>query len=66
MPYVTSFERHAEKRGQAAVLRRLLTQRFGPLPDWAEARLDNSTRDELLQWTDRFLDAADLEGVLGR
>lgn len=49
--------------GQVSVLRRQLTRRFGPLPDWAEQRLSQADEASLLQWTDRVLDAVSLEAV---
>jgi hypothetical protein len=36
----------------------LLIHRFGPLPEWAAARLDAAHADQLEQWADRVLDAA--------
>ena len=56
-----------EQRGrqQEAVnlLRRQLTRRFGPLPDWAEQRLQGATLAELELWAERVLDAPTLEAV---
>ncbi len=74
MPYVTSFERVARERGaqegfglgQVALLRSLLTYRFGALPDWVDAVLSDPTPDDLTTWSHRLLDAADLEAVFGR
>lgn len=51
--------------GEIAVLARLLTRRFGPLPTWAEARLHAATEEALAEWTDAVLDAASLTEVLG-
>ena len=55
MPYITSIERMGLERGrqeglqqgEATVLRRLLTQRFGPLPLWADERLAQASPQEL-------------------
>ena len=52
--------RHEEA---AQLLRRLLTLRFGPLPEWAEARVNEATRERLETWTLRILDAPTLEAV---
>jgi hypothetical protein len=40
-----------------------LTRRFGPLPDWATARLQAADVSQLEQWADRVLDAPSLEAV---
>jgi predicted transposase YdaD len=44
-------------------LRRLLTRRFGPLPEWVEERLDAAEIAQLEEWADRILDAETLKGV---
>jgi hypothetical protein len=51
--------------GQRQFIRRLLERRFGPLPEWAVARVARSTPDERDLWMDRALTASDLRGVLG-
>ncbi len=67
MRYVTSWERKGEKRGflrgEASVIKRLLTRRFERLPKWVEERLDNASHDELEGWADRVIDAKALEDV---
>jgi hypothetical protein len=40
-----------------------LTRRFGPLPDWAEARLNAASPAQLEGWALRVLDADTLEAV---
>lgn len=77
---MSTFERiskEAEARGQAqgvvmgavqgerAVLLRLLTRRFGPLPAAVEARIHAAGTGQLELWADRVLDAATLDEVLG-
>jgi hypothetical protein len=49
--------------GEAAVLNRLLTRRFGPISEATQARLDNATLEQLEQWTDNILEAATLDDV---
>jgi hypothetical protein len=65
MPYITSIERmgieKGRQEGEVLMLTRLLTRRFGPLPDWATARLAQARPEELEQWVDRVLDAQRLE-----
>ena len=75
MPYITSIERmglerglqqgrqEGRQQGEAAVLRRQLTRRFGPLPTWVEARLTQASLPELERWADRILEASQLDEV---
>jgi predicted transposase YdaD len=49
--------------GEAAVLRRQLTRRFGPLPEWAEERLTHADLTQLETWADRGLDADTLDAI---
>jgi len=81
MPYVTSVERLATKRGmeqgmqqgmqqglqqgEIAVLKRQLHKRFGELPEEVELRLHKATLEQLEVWADRVLDARTLEEVFG-
>jgi hypothetical protein len=51
--------------GEAALLERLLTRRFGPLPDDVRKLLDTATTGELETWGDRVLDATKLTEVFG-
>lgn len=51
--------------GRADMLGRQLTRRFGPLPDWAQTRLDTATVEQLDTWADAILDAPTLNGVIG-
>jgi hypothetical protein len=52
-------------KGQRAMLVKLLTQRFGKLPDDAVARLNAAGPAELEAWFDRGLTAVALSAVLG-
>jgi hypothetical protein len=77
MPYVTSIERigiakgleqgrlEGELVGQAALLERLLTRRFGPLPEEVREQLSAASREQLEAWGDRVLDAGTLAEVFG-
>jgi Domain of unknown function (DUF4351) len=51
------------QQGVVSVLKRLLARRFEQLPEWAEARLEKASRDELEHWADRVIDAESLEQV---
>lgn len=45
------------------LLERLLTLRFGPLPDWVGPRLRAARTETLERWADRLLAAASLDAV---
>jgi hypothetical protein len=66
-PYVSCVERRGEARGKVAgaglVVRGLLEQRFGPLPESVLDRLDQADADQLVAWGHRVLDARTLEEV---
>ena len=51
--------------GQRAMLLKLLSQRFGALPDDAVARVNAAGQAELEAWFDRVLAARALAEVLG-
>ena len=79
MRYVSSFERIFTRRGmekgmekgmetgmetgQAELLELQIRQRFGSLPDWAQARLQQADRKQLETWALRVLSAASLDDV---
>ena len=49
--------------GEVAVLRRLLMQRFGDLPDWVESTLTEAGICELETWSGRILEATSLAAL---
>ncbi|EXJ14212.1 RpnC/YadD family protein [Imhoffiella purpurea] len=51
-------------QGEIRLLRRQLVRRFGALPAWAEACLDQASEAELEIWADRILDGETLKEVL--
>ena len=71
MEYVTSIERvrlaqlreSAMNEGSAGMLARLVTRRFGALPDLVQQRIQSATLEQLEAWSDRFLDARTLDEV---
>jgi hypothetical protein len=67
MPYMSFVERRGEARGKVAgaglVVRGLLEQRFGPLPEPILDRLDQADADQLVAWGQRVLDARTLDEV---
>jgi len=50
-------------QGESILLRRLLTRRFGVLPDIIETRLAHADSEQLEAWGDRVLDAKSLDEV---
>lgn len=48
------------EEGEAALLRRQLERRFGPLPSWAIDRIRSADRATVEAWGERVLDAAGL------
>src|SRR5690606_13863140 len=79
MAFVPSYERLAKAEGRAeglaegrieglnegmlAIVKHLLSRRFGALPDWVEPRLQQASTDTLTQWSERILFADSLEDV---
>ena len=50
-------------QGEARVLLRLLTLKFGPLPEPVRARIESADADTLLRWSERVLSADQLDEV---
>ncbi len=63
--YRDIFAKGGEARGKAESLQRLLRRRFGPLPDWAVARIAAAELAELDAWLDAVLDVDGLEALIG-
>ncbi len=49
--------------GEATMLCRLLTRRFGDLPQWAQERVKNAAKAQIEAWFDRAIDADALDHV---
>jgi predicted transposase YdaD len=49
--------------GKCGLLQKILTRRFGPLPDWAKHRLASASSEQLDQWAERVLAAKSLQDV---
>jgi hypothetical protein len=52
-----------EAKGVAKTLVRLLTRKFGPVPDAVRERIDTATLEQLETWSDRVLDASTADEV---
>lgn len=50
--------------GEAAILLRVLAQRFGELPGWAQEKVKAASEVQLGDWCERFLQAGSLEELL--
>ena len=57
-------EQKGRQEGGQILLHRLLTRRFGELPDWAQKCLLQARPEQLEMWADRLLDAPTLDSVL--
>lgn len=53
------------QEGELTILRRQIEKRFGALPPWASDKLTGFTVPELEDLSERVLDAATLEELLG-
>ena len=58
-------EGEATAKAKASTLMRQLARRFGPIPAWAERRIDAAPIVQLDEFLDGILDAARLEDLLG-
>jgi hypothetical protein len=52
------------KEGIRDILRPLLEQRFGALPDWASEKIEAADQEALEKWSILALDAPSLEDAL--
>jgi hypothetical protein len=50
--------------GERSIILRMLSQRFGPVPDWAKDRIEALSTPDLESIAVRLLDARSLEDVL--
>jgi hypothetical protein len=61
---MTGFAERFIQQGEAKVLIRLMTRRFGELPDATLREIESADADTLLQWSERVLTAQTLDEVL--
>ncbi len=57
-------KQEGKQEGEYLILSRLLTRRFGVLPDWAQTRLITASAEQLEQWSERLFEATNLENLL--
>jgi hypothetical protein len=55
----------AEQKGELTILRRLIAERFGPLPSWAAEKLAGMSTTELEELSVGVLTAKSVEQLLG-
>ena len=53
------------QEGLTKALALLIQMRFGAVPDWAQARLDDASEEQLISWTGAILTASSLQAMLG-
>jgi hypothetical protein len=51
------------KEGEILVLQRLLTRKFGTLPDYLTGKIAHASQQELESWLDKVIDADNLDGI---
>lgn len=61
--YMATGEEKGLLEGEARMLGRQLTRRFGELPVWVEQRLSEATEAQLAVWSEAVLDAQSLAAV---
>jgi predicted transposase/invertase (TIGR01784 family) len=54
------------QKGAALLLRKLITLKFGPLPEWVEQALSHASEAQLDDWSLRILSAESLDRLLGK
>jgi len=62
--FAERFREEGMQQGEARVLERLLTLKFGALPAAVQRRIAEADEPTLLAWSERVLSAARLEDVL--
>ena len=62
--FAERFIQQGMQQGEAKVLIRLMTRRFGELPDATLREIESADADTLLQWSERVLTAQTLDEVL--
>jgi hypothetical protein len=56
-------EAKGRQAGEAALLSRQITRKFGPLSEWVQQRIEGGDAKQLLQWGDRFVTARTVEEI---
>jgi flagellar biosynthesis/type III secretory pathway protein FliH len=56
-------KQEGKQEGESAMLCRLLSRRFGDLPDWVQEQVKNAPKEQIEAWFDRGVDALTLDDV---
>ena len=59
--WITQGKAEGEAEGEAILLNKLLTKRFGKLPEWANNKLNKASVEQLEHWGESIFDAETLE-----
>jgi len=62
--FAERFIQQGIQQGEAKILIRQRTRRFGELPDATRLKIESADADTLLQWSERVLSAQTLDEVL--
>jgi hypothetical protein len=58
------WKREGLREGEALLLKRLLRQRFGHVPDWVLSRLQQAPAEQLETWAERLLEVESVEALI--
>ena len=56
-------ERKGQQNAMTQVLKAMVGNRFGTIPDWALAKIDSATSAQLAQWCVQLLNVSTLEDL---
>lgn len=62
--YIEQGLKQGERRGEAAMLLRLIERKFGPPSERVRTRITQADAETLLEWSERLLVAHSLDEVL--
>jgi len=65
MKGVNQGRQEGRQEGLVKAVALLIQMRFGSVPTWAQARLDNASEEQLIGWTGAILTAASLQELFG-
>lgn len=57
-------EVESKAEGEAVILKKLIVNRFGTLPDWAKQRIDTANAEQVETWAEGIFDAKNVEALL--
>jgi hypothetical protein len=59
-------ERKGQQNAMIQVLKAMVVNHFGPIPDWALAKIDSATSAQLAQWCVQLLNINTLEDLFAQ